>query len=207
MANGSDDPARLLIVRHGQIEANLRRIWHGSTDSGLTELGRQQAQRAAERLAAHRPAPTAVYASPLERCRSTALTIAEPLGLEVRPEPALVEYGIGELEGVSYQALLDDGFFRRMHADPAYAPPGGESREAVTERVSGALARIAREHRGESVVAVGHGAAIGLALAWLLQGDATEWQRYHLHNGSVSELVLEPVPRLLSFDDTEHLQD
>ena len=69
------------------------------------------------------------------------------------------------------------------------------------------LSRIAQAHPGERVVAVGHGAAIGLALAWLLDGDATAWQRYHLSNASVSELEFHPEPRLLAFDETEHLED
>lgn len=199
-------PARLLLVRHGEIEANASRVWHGSTDSPLTDLGRRQARRVAEHLRSSRPSVTAVYASPLERCRHTAERISLALGLETRLEPGLAEFGIGELEGVSYLALLQEHrFFERIFADPDYAPPGGESVRAVTARVRASLRRIADGHAGEEVVLVGHGAAIGLTLGHLLEGEWVAWRRYQLSNASVSELVLDPEPRLLSFDATDHL--
>ena len=48
---------------------------------------------------------------------------------------------------------------------------------------------------------------MGLALAQLLQDDPMAWQKYQVGNCSVSELVLEPEPRLLRFDETDHLDD
>jgi len=203
-----DHETRLLLVRHGQIDANAQGIWHGSTDSSLNERGRRQAVRVARLLARTRPRVSAVYASPLERTRHTAECIAAELRLEVRTDPALVEFGIGELEGVSYQALMDEhGFFARMLGDAEWAPPGGESRAAVSARVIGALRRIAAEHAGEEVVTVGHGAALGLALASMLGGGPMAWRRYQMSNASVTELALEPEARLVSFDETDHLED
>ncbi len=206
MTKDKGAPARMLLVRHGQIRANLDSVWHGSTDSGLTARGHEQARRVGEHLARTRPHISALYASPLERTRHTAEPIAEALGISPELEPDLVEFGIGQLEGVSYAALLSEHrFFERIHADPDYAPPGGESLRGVTDRVTATLRRIARAHRGEEVVVVGHGAALGLALALLIEGQVSAWRRYHLSNGSLSELVLEPAPTLLSFDQTEHL--
>jgi broad specificity phosphatase PhoE len=75
----------------------------------------------------------------------------------------------------------------------------------VMARVTGALARIARAHRGEEVVVVGHGAALGIALGELLHGDPMRWQKYHLANCGLSELVLEPEPKLLAWNQTDHL--
>ncbi len=200
------DFATLVLVRHGQIAANVSRIWHGSTDSELTEEGHSQAGRTAAHLATRAPLPIALYTSPLARTRATAGPIAQALGLEPRVEPGLAEYGIGELEGQSYADLFQvHRFFERITNDPEFAPPGGESPRQVIARVSAALGRIAREHRGEQVVVVSHGAALGLALGALLDGDPNQWQRYHLSNCAVSELVLEPAPRLLSWNRTEHL--
>lgn len=202
----SDSFATLVLVRHGEIAANAARIWHGSTDSHLTELGVAQAGRTAAHLAAREPRPLALYTSPLARTRATAAAIAARLGLEARIEPGLAEYGIGELEGQSYADLFQvHRFFERITADAEFAPPGGESPRQVIARVSDALARIARAHRGEQVVVVSHGAALGLALGALIDGDWNQWQRYHLSNCALSELVLEPAPRLLSWNKTEHL--
>ncbi|HTO70519.1 MAG TPA: histidine phosphatase family protein [Myxococcota bacterium] len=198
--------ATLLLVRHGEIAANAARVWHGSTDSALTELGHAQAERTGLHLAKRGARPAALYTSPLSRARETARRIGGPLGLEPRVEPGLAEYGIGELEGQTYEDLVRvHRFFARIAHDPEFAPPGGESPRQVVARVTDALARLAREHRGREVVVVSHGAALGLALGSLLHGDPNQWQRYHLANCAVSELVLEPAPRLLSWNGIEHL--
>ena len=52
---------------------------------------------------------------------------------------------------------------------------------------------------------VSHGGALSMAFAELLDGDYTRWQR-SMDNCAVSELVLEPLPDLLSFNHTEHLR-
>jgi broad specificity phosphatase PhoE len=197
---------RLVLVRHGQIAANTARIWHGSTDSPLTDHGRLEAQRTGEHLARTRPALRALYTSPLQRTRDTAAEIGARLGLEPIVEPGLAEYGIGELEGVSYQALLEEhGFFTRIRDDLDFAPPGGESPNAVMARVTAALERISIAHRGFEVVVVSHGAALGIALGQILDRDPMRWQQYHLSNCGVSELVLEPAPRLIAWNRTDHL--
>ena len=206
MANDKAPPARLLLVRHGQIQANLDGVWHGSTDSVLTPSGRAQARRVGAHLARTRARVAALYSSPLARARDTAAEIARALEVETRLEPDLAEYGLGELEGVSYRVLHSEHrFFERSQADPSYAPAGGESRAAVGARASAALRRIAGAHRGQEVVVVGHGAALAIALAELLGGGSEGWRRYDLANCSVSELVLEPSPTLLALDQTDHL--
>lgn len=201
-----ESSATLLLVRHGQIEANTARIWHGSTDSPLTDHGRMEAQRTGEHLARTRPRARALYTSPLLRTRQTAAEISSRLGLEPILEPDLVEYGIGELEGVSYDALLKEHrFFARISSDRDFAPPGGESPNAVMARVTAALERIARAHRGDEVVIVSHGAALGIALGQIIDRDPMRWQHYHLSNCGLSELVLEPEPLLLAWNQTGHL--
>jgi 2,3-bisphosphoglycerate-dependent phosphoglycerate mutase len=202
----SDSRARLLLVRHGEIAANITRVWHGSTDSALTERGVSQADRTAAHLALRAPRPAAIYASPLQRTRNTAAPIAESLGLELVLEPGLREYGIGELEGTSYEELIrEHRFFDRIFRDPHFAPPGGESMGQVVARVSQALLRIAQAHPGQEAIVVGHGAALGFALASLVNRDTSQWHREHLANCGMGELVLEPEPRLLSWNTTDHL--
>ncbi len=203
---GESGPAKLLLVRHGQIAANTARIWHGSTDSALTDQGHHEARRTAEFLARTRPCARALYTSPLLRTRQTAAAIGARLGLEAIIEPGLAEYGIGQLEGVSYRTLLEEhDFFTRISVDRDFAPPGGESANAVMARMTAALARISGAHRGDEVVVVGHGAALGIALGQVLNGDPMQWQRYHLSNCGVSEIVLEPEPKLLAWNQTDHL--
>ncbi|MDX1695368.1 MAG: histidine phosphatase family protein, partial [Ketobacteraceae bacterium] len=145
----------VILVRHGQIQANVDKLWHGWTDSELTEEGRQQALKAAQRLLKEHGDISAVYASPLQRTRDTARAIADLFSHEVTLHEDLKEYGIGDLEGVSFSDLYKvHNFFAQVKADRHYAPTGGESIQAVTTRVSRALEEIATRHRGEKVVAV-----------------------------------------------------
>jgi probable phosphoglycerate mutase len=193
-------------MRHGEIDANVSKRWHGSTDGPLTPRGIEQARRVAEHLARTRPDVASVHTSPLQRARDTAAPIAAALGVPVVLAPGLVEYGIGVLEGETYADLVaTHRFFEQSAADLDWAPPGGESLRAVGARVVAAWRTIAVTHAGGEIVVVSHGAAIGIGLAVLLKDDPRAWSSYHLRNTSVTEIVLEPAARLLAFDLVEHL--
>src|SRR5215831_1351395 len=164
-------PTRLILVRHGQITANVDARWHGSTDGALTERGHEEARLVATHLACTRPDVTAVCTSPLQRARATAAAIAAALCVPVVVEPGLAEYGIGVLENETYEDLAGrHRFFEQAEADLDWAPPGGESLNAVGERVLAAWRSIAQRHADPAVV-VSHGAAIAIGLAALLDHD------------------------------------
>ena len=197
---------RLLLVRHGQIDANLDQRWHGSTDSDLTPRGHDQVRRLAAHLArTHRDA-VAVHSSPLQRAQQTARPIAAALDVPLILSPGLGEFGIGVFENESYADLAGrHGFFEHIAADVDWAPSGGESLGAVAARVVDAWRSIACAHPDAEVVAVSHGAAIAAGLALLLDQDPRAWTLYYQRNTSVSELELEPTPRVLVFDRADHL--
>ncbi|MBJ20989.1 MAG: histidine phosphatase family protein [bacterium] len=196
---------RLTIVRHGQTSANIDGVWHGSTNTPLTDHGRLQAAAVAAHIEAnHRPIAH-VYASPLDRAHHTAQAIAGPLGLTPSLETDLEEYDLGEWEGLTFETLWKEKkLFENMKRDPDFNPHRGESPKQVGDRLSGALRRIADHHPGERVVVVTHGGALSIALGILLDNDYTRWDRM-MKNCAISELVLEPNPELVSFNLTEHL--
>jgi broad specificity phosphatase PhoE len=196
----------LTLVRHGETRANLDGVWHGSIDTPLTPRGEAQAQRVAAWLLAQRSGLAALYTSPLQRARRTAEAIGRTLGLDLRIDAGLAEYHLGAWEGKTYRELHEEHrLWHHMKLDPDFAPHGGESPRAVTERFTGSLRRIARAHAGERVVVVAHGGALSMGLAQLLDGDYTEWRRV-MDNCAVSELVIEPAPALLSFNLKDHLE-
>jgi len=198
-------PWSLTVVRHGETSANTGGVWHGSLDTLLTARGELQAERVALHVARTRGDASALYASTLTRARRTAAPIAQRLGLDVRTEAALCEYDLGAWEGLSYAELArEHKLFERMSADPDWRPGGGESARAVAERIAGALQQIAERHRGERVVVVTHGGAFTLGLGLLLDRDPSHWRRV-MDNAALTELQLEPEPRLLRFNETHHL--
>lgn len=197
----------LLLLRHGQIRANRAGRWHGSTNSPLTWRGRRQARRTARHLAATHQPVAAIYASPLDRCLRTAELAGQQLGLEPVALPELREYALGDWEDMPFRELATrHDFFDRVAQDPHFAPPGGESLQAVAERMVAALEEIHATHQGdERVLIVGHGAALGVALGSLLSGDPTRWVDYQVANCSLTELVLSPTPYVNFFNSTQHL--
>ena len=199
-------PTRLLLVRHGQIAANVDQRWHGSTDEDLTDHGREEARRVAAYVASTHPHVASVYTSPAQRARNTAALIATALGLGLRVVPELAEYGIGVLEKELYADLAGrHRFFELSEADLTWAPAGGESLSAVGTRVVAAWRTISGEQAGAEVVVVSHGAAIAAGLASLLHADPRGWPRYHVKNASVTEIEVTPVPRVVRFNVVDHL--
>lgn len=200
------DRTILTLVRHGETPANIEGVWHGSIDTPLTERGATQALRVAGYLAERHRDSAALYASDLQRARETARAIERALGLPLRLDPTLREYHLGEWEGKSYHELHDTHrLWHHMKRDPDFAPHGGESPRQVTDRLTSALRRITAAHPGERVIVVSHGGALAMALGALLDGNYGQWRRV-MGNCAVSELVVEPVPELLSFNLTDHLE-
>lgn len=197
----------LILVRHGETSANLERVWHGSTDTPLSKRGLAQAERVATHLRTHLDAVAGVYSSHLQRAHRTANAIAEALARPHRVDEGLAEYHLGSWEGKSYRELTrEDHFFERIADDPDFAPDGAESPRQVAKRMAVTLQRIASAHPGENAVVVSHGVALSLGLDWLVDRKLCIFKRI-MNNCAVSELVLEPEPRLLRFNDTEHLAE
>lgn len=85
----------ILWVRHGQSTWNvLDRLQGHELSPPLTELGREQAQHAAESLADR--GVVRLLSSPATRALETAEIIGTHLGLEVEFEPLLLEKGLDE---------------------------------------------------------------------------------------------------------------
>jgi probable phosphoglycerate mutase len=94
-----------------------------------------------------------VLCSDLLRARMTAEPLGVLSGLQIEETPLLQERNLGDIRGLSYDALTEDPFA------PHYVPPNGESVEAFQRRVAEAFALIAERRRGLSdpLVVVTHG--------------------------------------------------
>ncbi|MDQ1744632.1 MAG: ribonuclease / adenosylcobalamin/alpha-ribazole phosphatase, partial [Pseudonocardiales bacterium] len=201
-------PTRLLLVRHGVTEFSVNRRFAGRSDLELTAEGDQQARRAADRVAQLGPV-AAVVCSPLRRTRQTAQRIADRLQLPVLVEDGLVETDFGDWDGYTYDEVRQrwPEELQRWLADPAVAPPSGESFEAVTRRVRRARDRILSRHAGTTVVAVSHVTPIKVLVRLALDAPATALHRMFLAPASVSviDYYADGPVSLQSFNDTAHL--
>jgi probable phosphoglycerate mutase len=162
---------RLLLVRHGHSQHHVQRVAGGPRgDTGLTDTGREQVQKAAARLAAAPAlAGAPVYCSTLARARQTGELLATALG-----SPPPVEHcGL-----CSYHVL--DRFDGRPHTEqwasarrgggiPLWRSEheGGDTFGALVARAAEAYLEIAERHHGETVVIATHNETVQASLVAL----------------------------------------
>jgi broad specificity phosphatase PhoE len=178
----------LILVRHGESEANAQGLLLGRTDVALTEKGRAQA--ASVRQLLHDPV-NALRSSPLVRARNTAALLAIELPLVI--DERWVEVDYGEYECQPLRDIPAD-VWREWRQDPGFRPAGGETLAEVDGRVAAACAELfaadgagARARDGD-VVVVSHVTPIKAAVAWALGVDAGLSWRLHLLTASVTRI-------------------
>ncbi len=198
------------LVRHGESAvhdpARPFPLLEGRGDPELAPDGRAQAEALAKRFGDL--AIDAIYVTPLRRTAETAAPLVKRVGLVPIVEPDLVEVHMGEWEGGLYRlrmAARDPIALRVLERERWDAVPGAESNESLTKRTTAALARIAVDHPGGTVVAVSHAAAIAAVLA--AATGSRPFAFVSVDNASVSTLVVDAERSVLRcFNDTAHLE-
>lgn len=154
------------LVRHGQTERSKVSAYSGRLDIPLTELGREQARQAAQRLSGE--GVDAVITSPLVRARDTAQAIADATGAPLRVDDRLTEVDYGPFEGLDRdgaRAKFGEAF-EAWRADPFGSPvPGMEPLPDALTRVRAATAEVLGAH--EHPVIVGHQGILRIVLVAL----------------------------------------
>lgn len=203
-------PTRFHLLRHGQTELSVGRRYSGRGNPPLTETGRDQAAAAARRLAKVDDI-AAVVSSPLGRARETAEAVASALGAEAVVLDGLIETDFGAWEGLTFTeaAERDPELHRRWLSDTSVAPPGGESFDAVHQRVRRARNELITEHGGKDIVVVSHVTPIKMLLRMALDVGPSLLFRLHLDLASLSvaEFYPDGHASVRLVNDTSHLAD
>jgi broad specificity phosphatase PhoE len=202
---------RLYMVRHGATQLSAEDRFAGAVDVELSEEGKFQAGRLAERLADDPIA--AVYSSPLKRTIDTATIVASPRDIPVIQQDGLREIHHGHWEGIR-RADVEAQFpeeYAAWEEDPfTIAPKGGEAGVNVIARALPVIREIVVEHRGHNVLVVSHKATLRLIISSLLGFDARGY-RDRLDQSPACLNVLDfkdPVrARLMLFNDVSHYTD
>jgi broad specificity phosphatase PhoE len=188
---------RLVLVRHGQSQANVeRRLDTRPPGAALTDLGRQQAREFARELSRH---PAIIAHSEALRAYQTAREIADELGLNTHELLGIHEVQVGALEDRNDDEAIKEfeTIYQRWHeGDLAASMPGGESAEQVLERYLPVINALRLRHLDDDsshgdIVVVSHGAAIRLVAAVLAGVDSSFALDHHLSN--TQAVVLAPI--------------
>ena len=196
----------LMLVRHGETEWNVQRRYQGQSDVPLSEIGNQQAESIAGRLAGQEIG--AIYASDLKRAWQTAQVIAAQIGLDVISEPRLRELKFGILEGLTFEEA-EEKYPEMITAwldDFNNTPERAETIDMFNARIVSLLDDLKVKHDEQVVLLVGHGGSLSEILRAVL-GLSLEKRWYiQMENASLSEvLIADDYVALNRLNDTCHL--
>ena len=157
----------LLVIRHGESEADVLDVHEGRADFELTERGHEQAIAMAKYVAENYRL-TRIYSSTLKRAAQTARHLSDETKLAIEFDPDLMEFNNGLLAGLS-----------REDAERLYPPIenlpidqavyGQESMVEFRSRAENVLQRVLTENGSESIIAiVTHGGMVNQLYSALL---------------------------------------
>ena len=163
----------IYYIRHGETSWNAEGRLQGAQDTALNDLGREQAVQAGHILTdllardGRNRSELPYVSSPLLRARTTMELMRGALELppqQYATDDRLREIGYGKWEGFTLAEMqaADPVFFARRVADKwRVAPEGGETYEAVQQRVSEWYAEV----KADTVVVAHGGTARALMVA------------------------------------------
>jgi broad specificity phosphatase PhoE len=204
---------RLVIIRHGEAQSHVDRLVASHNCSGLSPLGRVQADALRLRLARTGELADAValHTSLMRRAQETAAIIAPAVGdgmLEAQADCGFCEQHHGQADGMAWDDFESRyGKFDRFTERTRAGAPGAESVEQFVTRAGTALRRVADDPDAGAVVLVAHGGIVGSALESILGVRFGSIVRY-VENTSINEFVFdESLGRwlLVRLNDAGHL--
>lgn len=207
---------RLLLIRHGQTQHNVKGIISGHSDTPINDTGHKQAHLMAKRVKEQFPIDV-IYASPLQRAMQTAQYLAQEVDLPIQPHPDLIEFSFGELSDqplselqkrnpTLYQQIIDwnevDSHVRTTRPQI----PGFEPLEAFKARLQSFTDMLLEQHGGQHVAAVTHGGFIKSYVYYLIGGNFDTYIPFWVDNTSITIIDFykgNPMVRL--FNDNSHI--
>jgi broad specificity phosphatase PhoE len=205
-------PVTAYLFRHGATDWNADGRWAGRAEMPMSDLGRRQIARLAERLAGEGRFARA-FASPAGRARESAALVAARVGVEVEVDARLLEISYGAWEGRRPEEVRATPEGAALYASWVERPatvrlPGGEGVEEVLARGLGWLREVAGRFPGGRVMACSHRSTIRILLAHALGLSLDEYRRaVPQDSGALNVLVAagDGTLRALAVNDTAHL--
>jgi probable phosphomutase (TIGR03848 family) len=190
---------RVLFVRHGLTPTTGTTLPGRAKGLHLADKGREQAETVAAQLDVLSTID-ALYASPLERARETAMPLAKRRKLAVRIDRGLLECDFGDWTGAALKDLAKKPEWTTVQRYPSgFRFPNGESFTEMQTRIVGAVQRLCAAHPGQTIVAVSHADPIKAAVADALGTHLDLFQRITISTCSVTAIAYGPTgPNVLT---------
>ncbi|HHU21964.1 MAG TPA: GNAT family N-acetyltransferase [Clostridiales bacterium] len=199
---------QIYLIRHAEAEGNLYRRVQGHYDGDITERGRKQIDKLAERFRdIHLDA---LYSSDLRRAVTTASAITRYHDLPLITTPRLREVAMGCWEDRPWGEVEYNQREQLVHfnCDPEnWDVEGCETFADLVCRIRGIILELAERHRGQVIALVSHGMTIRAFLASVMGISSREINKIpHSDNTAVSLINVDGEDiEIVFFNDNSHL--
>ncbi len=201
----------IIFIRHGETAWNPDNRFQGSSDTGLSETGKEQVRRLGERFKNRKV--DRIISSPKRRAQDTAAAIAAGHGLTVETDDRLREIDYGYWEGKNLPELLaegDSGAEGYKKDRDFYGFPGEGSLFNARYRIGSFLDELKKEYweTDKTIVLVGHAAIFRMGIFHLLDIGNIYYDRMFPANTGITvfKITKESGVRMMCYNDTAHLE-
>lgn len=171
----------LVLVRHGQSDWNLKNLFTGWENPGLTEKGVEEAHTAGRSLKEQGLVFDMAFTSNLSRAQRTLDIILDEMnqtGLPIVRDQALNERDYGDLTGLNKDDARKKWGEEQVHVwrrSYDVAPPGGESLRDTLARCLPYYMKAIQPHvlYGKTIIVAAHGNSLR-SLVMALEGLSPE---------------------------------
>ncbi len=176
------DNMKILLVRHGQTDANFLNYVQGITDNPLNEVGIKQAHEVGAFLKSLNYPFDVAVSSPLKRAFETGKIIVSYFNYtkDIIKDDHFMERNFGPFEQKPIKEVVP------LIYDPLYQKDGYEDDKALISRVKKGLDKLYKQYRGKNVILFAHSHTIK---AFLILADSNTYNfKTFLQNCSSHEL-------------------
>ncbi len=175
------------VLRHGECEGG--RIFRGSTDVSLSDVGWQQMEKS---VALANSAWDAIVTSPLQRCSAFATRLGGQLNIPVVVQPLIKEMNFGDWEGreVSEISARYPEVMTAWTTNPVKNfPPNSEPFQNFSQRIELALEQSLKQYQNKKILWVAHGGVMRVLLSHCVCGHFNQINTWHVPYGCLSRLA------------------
>jgi phosphoserine phosphatase len=205
---------QIILASNGNTPWGKDKIFQGSKDIPLDDLGREEAWAVAQWLKDE--TIHAAYTSPLSRARDTAIAIARHHDLKVSDLPSLADLSYGDWEGVPWKEVKVKyaDLYRQWETAPhTVCFPNGEPLAGLRTRALAAVEEVVQRHPDRTVLLMAHRAVNKVLIAAFIGLDSSNSWRIARDNTAVNRFHLVEDGRrvgktwyITSINETGHLQ-
>lgn len=187
-------PKRIILLRHGETDYNLKDIIQGQTDVPLNKKGLEQAKKAAAKL--KKEEIDAIFSSDLKRARQTAEFVAAHFKLPIIKTSKLRERYLGKLEKRKSAEVEKAYGLKKLFSEFWDFNAGSKNESLKIERVADIEKKLRsffdelKKYKDRTVLVVSHGGTMRRILT-MMGHDIGFVKKLQIKNTAILHLIKE----------------